>query len=104
METVFRWYIKLRITLNIDSFTISRELRTVYGDHAPSHLDIEKWIFNQHTTNIMNVSVEGSSTDVSALHDTQMKTEDSAFLSLYSFTSSFTSLFSDLYDTVLRLE
>jgi choline-glycine betaine transporter len=48
MERNFRFYVKLRTTLNIDSATICQELRTAFGDNAPSNLTIQKWCFYQH--------------------------------------------------------
>ncbi len=109
MERIYRWYVKIRITLNDDPLTISRQLRTIYGDNAPSHLDIEKWIFNEHKNSLTNVPFEESSTDTS-LKDTEistgdsLETDDSSFLSFRSFTSSFSSFFSNLYDTVFPKE
>ena len=109
MERIYRWYAKIRITLSDDPLTISLELRMVYGDNAPSHLDIEKWILNEHKNSLTNVPFEELSTDTS-LKDTaistgdSLETNDSSFLSFHPFTSSFSSFFSNLYDTVFPNE
>lgn len=106
MERVYRWYVKLRITLNVDPVTISRELRTIYGDNAPSNLDIEKWMLNQHQQSLTNVPFEEPSTDISLKDaakistENPLETDDASFSYFRSFTSSFSFLFSNMCDTV----
>lgn len=102
MEGVFRSYVKISITLGVDTLTISRNLRMIYGDNAPSHLDIEKWISNEHKESLTNVSFQRPSTDA-PLKDNDPANEVSSFLSFHSFISSFPSLLSDLYDTMLQI-
>ncbi|CAF1304393.1 unnamed protein product [Rotaria sp. Silwood1] len=39
----FRFYIKVRTTLNIQARIIHDELYSMYGDHAPSVRTVERW-------------------------------------------------------------
>ncbi|CAF4048827.1 unnamed protein product [Rotaria sordida] len=39
----FRFYIKVRTALNVEAITICDELRTVFGDEAPSYRTIARW-------------------------------------------------------------
>jgi hypothetical protein len=101
-------YVKLRTSLNVDPLTISQELRTIFGDNAPSHLTIEKW-FLHHEKSITNVSSEEPSTDTS-LNDIEISTgdhseiDDFSFSTFRSFILSFSSVLSNLYDIMLWME
>ena len=100
MERICRWYVKLRTTLNIDPLTISRELRTIYRDKAPSQLTIEKWFLNHQEKIIMHES----STDTSP-KETELSIDDHFSLrSVYSLTALFSSIWTKVYDIMYQIE
>ncbi|CAF3664218.1 unnamed protein product [Rotaria socialis] len=72
-EGNFRFYVKVRTALNVDSYVIHQELHSVFGTNVPSKLIIEEWSDyykkkNSTTRGSMESSILKSVEDIDEAH------------------------------------